>query len=157
MLTKLGTSQYHLLQSVEMDNSNTPKQSEKWAYCFWEYLPEQRLRITCDVPCMPWCDRHQLNPGPTQRQQFGKHFKLHWAALNTKMMQKKHKEEAQQQHEWNKSISVYSDTTFWLRTEMSVIQMADICTKIFMEDTVSTRLLPEMGHLGSHISQHVGK
>lgn len=106
VLTKMGTSQYHLLQGTEMDNSSIPKWFGKWAYCFWEYLPEYTLRIQLWHPMCAMVWQTSATPRPHPTATFWK--TSHWGALNMKMVQKKQKKEEQQWHEWNKSISLFT-------------------------------------------------
>lgn len=155
VLTKLGTSRYHLLWSAEINNSNTPKWFEKWAYWFWEYLPECTLRIHLWRPTsQPWCDRHQLNAGPTQWQHFEKLCTEQlwtWKWCRRSIMKR--------------SNNGMSETKIFLFTVILHFGLnrnehnsnARGLYQIFMDDTNCTRLLPEIGHLGSHVSQHLGK
>lgn len=114
-----------------MSNSNIPKEFEKWAYWFWEQLPERTLRIHL------WCHTHvivwQTPPWPWPHSLATLWKTLHCAGLDTRMVQKKHNEEEQRWYvsEWNKSISVHRPcchpVTYHILawTEAHVIQMAE--------------------------------
>lgn len=153
VLTKLGTPQYHLLQSAEMETATYPNGLKNEHTVFENTCLNTPQESTYDVESMPWSDRHQLNQGPTQWQHFDKLcteqlWTWKWCRKSTV----------------KKTNNGMSETKVFLLTEIlhfvlnrNKHNLDGKCLYKNLHGGHCTRLLVEMGHLGSHISQHLGK
>lgn len=112
VLTKMGTSQYHLLQGAEMDNNSIPNWFGKWAYCFWESLPEYTLRIQLWHPMCAMVWQTSATPQPHPTATFLKNFTLR-SSEHENGAEKAKKRRATMAWVKQKYFIVYSDTTFW--------------------------------------------
>lgn len=149
VFTKIGISQYHRLQSPEMDNSNITKWFEKWAYCFWEYLPEHTSRMTSYV-CHGATDTSSTLAPPNGN------------TLKTfTLRSSEHEKGAEKAKKSNNGMSETKVFLFTVIPHFGLNRNEHNSNGRrlykYLHGGQCMRLLPEMGLLGSHISQHLGR